>query len=154
MWACWMVWKSEAYQNLLVWAPSLPFLNSHPDISLSQPRTLLLAVQLTPVSVGSRCTQPPPPLLPPPAKPVLHFMPPSHHYLHICQHPLCGQEATALLQRVCDGGRGGVYVSDARLSQAPSMCFVNKAQRRSVYCTSHTRQSRLIRKRRDPVEPC
>lgn len=51
------------------WDPLLLFFNSHPDISLSQPLTLLLVVQLTPVSVGSRCTQPPPPrLLPRPSQ--------------------------------------------------------------------------------------
>lgn len=128
MWACRM-WKSEAYQNLLIWAPrSYIFQRSPRHFTLSTPY-FAVGGAVDPCQcwqqMHAAITTPsaPPPPLPHPTKPVLHFMPPSHHYLHICQHPLCGQEATALLQRVCDevcvGGR--VYFSaserDGHLSQ-------------------------------------
>lgn len=125
-----MVWKSEAYQNLLVGPLAPTFFNSHPNISLSQPLTLLLVVQLTlsVLAADARSNSPSPP-----KKPVLHCMPPSHHYLHICQHPLCGQEATALLQRVRDeGGKCICVCLGVRCAfismEAQSVCFVNKAQ--------------------------
>lgn len=109
--------------------PSLLFFNSHPDISLSQPLTLLLVVQLTPVSVGSRWTQALPPLLPPR---------PSQFSTSCLLHTTTSTSVSTLSadrkQLHCcsmcvTGGGGDIRVRCAFISmEAPSMCFVNKAR--------------------------
>lgn len=87
--------------SLFMWAGS----NTKSRFSLHQSIIFLLLLtmraDLCAVDLG---TTPPPP----PTKPILHFMSPSHRYLHICQHPLYGQEAATLLWcvtgKVCERG--------------------------------------------------